>query len=41
VAKVFADNLPAPVEYPLTIHIETEERVYREGDFRPNDNDAD
>jgi len=39
VAKAFADNLPAPLEYPLTIRIEIQERVYREEDFQPERKD--
>lgn len=28
--RIFADNLPSPVENKISIHIETNERVYEE-----------
>jgi hypothetical protein len=32
-ARIFADNLPQPIEIPLKFLIQSEQRVYRLADF--------
>jgi len=37
-ARIFADNVPCPIEIPLTVNIKVEEKIYREGEWEEKDN---
>lgn len=38
-AEIFADNLPEPIRVPLTVRIDTEEKVYEPRDFEESDDE--